>query len=153
MRIIAAAVGLLLLVSLSHAGGAKEYGKTLTLKETTRISDIYAQPQKFAGKRVLVEGPAVNVCKKRGCWVEIGSDKEFQSIRFKVDDGVIVFPMEAKGKTIRAEGIVSVTTHSVEELIKQGEHHAEETGEKFDPASVKGPKTVVMIKGEGAEVR
>ena len=29
---------------------------------------------------------------------------------------------------------------------------AKERGETFDPSSVKGPKKVVMLKGEGAEV-
>lgn len=152
MKYVSAILALLML-GMAAQGGPKNYGKSLTLTETTRISDIYAQPQKYAGKRVLVEGPAVNVCKKRGCWIEIGSDKEFQSIRFKVEDGVIVFPLEAKGKTVRAEGIVSVTTTSAEEQIAQGQKHAKESGEEFDPASVKGPKTTVMLKGEGAEIR
>lgn len=153
MKITQIVVAVLLAGAVAYAGGSKNFGKALTLKETTKISDIYAHPQQFAGKRVLVEGPVVNVCKKRGCWIEIGSDKEFQSIRFKVDDGVIVFPLETGGKTARAEGVVNVTTYTVEELIKQGEHQAEETGKAFDPASIKGPKTIVMLKGEGAEVR
>lgn len=152
MKSVAAILALLMIGTAVHAG-PKNYGKTLTIKETTRISDIYSQPQKYADKRVLVEGAVVNVCKKRGCWIEIGSDKEFQSIRFKVEDGVIIFPMEARGQTVRAEGIVSVRTTSVEEQVAQGKKHAEESGEEFDPASVKGPKTTVMLKGEGAEVR
>ena len=41
----------------------------------------------------------------------------------------------------------------VEQLIEQGKHHAEETGETFDPASVKGPKVTVLLKGEGAVIR
>ena len=72
---------------------------------------------------------------------------------FKVEDGVIVFPMEVKGKTAVAEGVVSVVTTSVEDQIDQGKKHAKETGEEFDPASVKGPKTVIQIKGEGAIVK
>ena len=74
MRYFSALLALLLLGTAIHAG-PKNYGKSLTLKETTRISDIYAQPQKYAGKRVLVEGPIVNVCKKRGCWIEIVPSK------------------------------------------------------------------------------
>ena len=95
----------------------------------------------------------VDVCKKRGCWIKLAGDKEFESIRFKVEDGVMVFPMEAKGKTARAEGVVSVTTYSKEDLIAQGKEHAKEQGTAFDPSTVTGPKTVVQIKGEGAVVR
>jgi hypothetical protein len=89
----------------------------------------------------------------RGCWIKVGGDKDFESITFKVDDGVITFPVSARGKTALVEGIVSVTTQSVEEQKTHGEHMAKEQGKPFDPASIKGPKTVIMLKGEGAEIR
>jgi hypothetical protein len=135
------------------AGSPKKYGKEITLKEPMRVSDILANPGTYDGKKVLVEGAVVDVCKKRGCWIKLASDKEFESIRFKVEDGVIVFPMEAKGKTARAEGVVSVKTYSVEDLVAQGKEHAKEQGTAFDPSTVKGPKTVVQIQGEGAVIR
>jgi hypothetical protein len=142
----------LVLFSLIAFAGPKEYGKKLTLKETTKISAILANPEQFAGKRVLVEGAIIDVCSNRGCWIKLAGDEEFKSIRFKVEDGVIVFPMEAKGKKARAEGIVSVKTYSKEDLIKQGEEQAKEEGKEFDPASITGPKTVIQINGEGAVI-
>ncbi len=143
---------LILLASIALAA-PKNYGKKATLKEKTNVSDILANPEKFDGKRVLVEGAVVGVCENRGCWIKVASDKEFESIRFKVEDGVIVFPMSAKGKSAKAEGVVSVKTYSKEDLIKQGEHHAKEEGTTFDPATVTGPKTVVQINGEGAVIK
>ncbi|MBI5471188.1 MAG: DUF4920 domain-containing protein [Ignavibacteriae bacterium] len=143
----------LVLVSVIVLAAPKNYGKKLTLKEKTKISDILAAPEKFSGKKVLVEGTVVDVCKERGCWIKLASDKEFESIRLKVDDGVIVFPMDAKGKSATAEGVVSVKTYSKEDLIKQGEMHAKEEGTTFDPATITGPKTVVQIKGEGATIK
>ena len=144
-------IALLLSASLS-AGAKKKYGKGLTIKEPTKISEIIAHPEQFDGKRVLIKGPIVDVCKERGCWIKIGSDKEFESIRFKVEDGVIVFPIEIKGKNVSAEGIVSVKKYSIEDLIKSGEESAKEEGTTFDPSTVKGPKTVLQIKGDGAQV-
>ena len=117
------------------------------------MSDILANPEKYNGKRVRVQGAVVDVCSKRGCWIRLASDKEYESIVFKVDDGVIVFPMDAKGKTAIAEGVISAKTYTVEQLIEQGKHTAEETGKPFDPSSVKGPKTVVRIMGEGASIQ
>jgi hypothetical protein len=146
-------VVLLAVVSCAIAGTPKKYGKAITLKEPTRVSAILAEPEKYNGKKVLVEGPVVDVCAKRGCWIRLGSDKEFESIQFKVEDGVMVFPLDAKGKSARAEGVVSVTTTSKEELIEQGREHAEETGEEFDSTSVTGPRTIVRIMGEGAVIR
>lgn len=151
MKVPTVLLSLLLLTVVAYAA-PKEYGKKLTLKETTKISDILANPEQFDGKRVLVEGTIIDVCSHRGCWIKLASDKEFESIRFKVDDGVIVFPMEIKGKTARAEGVISVKTYSKEDLIKQGEQHAKEEGKEFDPSTVTGPKIVIQINGEGAVV-
>ncbi len=142
----------LMMVGLVFSGSKKKFGKEITLKEMTKISSIVANPEKFDGKRVLVQGPIVDVCKERGCWIKIGSDKEFESIRFKVEDGVIIFPLDIKGKNTVAEGIVSVKNYSVEELIKSGEEHAKKEGTTFDASSVKEPKIVLQIKGEGARV-
>jgi hypothetical protein len=148
---IISVLSLMLAVSVFSAS-KKKYGKEITVKETTKISEIIANPEKFEGKRVLVKGPIVDVCKERGCWIKIGSDKEFESIRFKVEDGVIVFPLDIKGMTAAAEGIVSVKKYSVEELIKSGEEHAKKEGTTFDASTVKEPKIVLQIKGEGARV-
>ena len=101
---------------------------------------------------LLMAAVAIPSGKERGCWIKIASDKEFESIRFKVDDGVIVFPMELKGSNAVAEGVVSVRTLSVEDQIKSGKAMAKEEGTTFDESTVKGPKTVLMIKGEGAQV-
>jgi len=151
-RSIASFVVLALLATVGLPAAARKFGKPLTLKDTTKISDIHANPDQFNGKRVKVQGPIVDVCSERGCWIAIGSDQEFQTLRFKVDDGVIVFPMEIKGMTASVEGVLAVTTLSVADQIEQGEHMAKEKKTTFDPKTVKGPKTSIMIKGEGAEV-
>jgi hypothetical protein len=152
VRLVAVVVALVLSVAVGSAAGQKKYGKELTLKETTKISDIYASPDKFNGKRVQVKGPIVEVCEEMGCWIEIGSDKEFEALRFKVDDGVIVFPMTIKGSNATVEGVLSVTTLSVAEQIAQGQEMAKERKTTFDPKTVKGPKVSIQIKGEGAIV-
>ncbi|MBI2265516.1 MAG: DUF4920 domain-containing protein [Armatimonadetes bacterium] len=139
--------------ALTLAAEGRKYGKSLTLKEKTKISDILANPQKFNGKRVLVEGPVVGVCPRRGCWIKIAGEKDFESLIFKVKDGVITFPMDAKGKTALAEGVLSARTYTREELIEMGKEHAKEEGKEFDPSTVKGPKTVVRIEGEGAVLK
>lgn len=143
----------LLLNTMIYADGGSKYGKELTLKEKTKISDIMENPESFVGKRVLVEGTIVDVCSKRGCWLEVASDKEFQKMKVKVNDGEIVFPMEAKGKTALVEGEVYVIKLTKEQAIQVGEHEAEEHGTKFDPSTVKGPQTIYQIKGIGALIK
>ncbi|HAL55020.1 MAG TPA: hypothetical protein DCP63_00730 [Bacteroidetes bacterium] len=143
----------ILMAGALFAAEGKKYGKPLTLKKSVKISEILATPENFNGKKVLVEGPIVDVCKMRGCWIKIGSEKEFESIQFKVEDGVIIFPAEAKGRHATAEGVVSVKTFTKEDLIEQGTKHAKEEGMEFDSSTVKGPKTIVIINGEGAVIK
>lgn len=145
----------LVLVVCAVAGLAaqeKKFGTALTMSEVTRVSDIYANPDKYNGKRVQVQGPIVDVCADMGCWLALGSDKDGQTLRFKVEDGVIVFPMSVKGMTAKVEGVLAVTLLTEAEQIAQGQEMAREKKTTFDPKTVKGPKTSIQIKGEGAVV-
>lgn len=129
------------------------YGNGVTEKEVTMISTILDDAGKYVGKTVAVEGTIVDVCPKRGCWMDLASDKAFQKIRIKVTDGEIVFPLDAKGKKARAQGVVEAIEMSREDAIKYYEHLAEEKGEKFDPSTVNGPVTLYRIKGTGATIQ
>jgi len=125
-------------------GKVTKYGKELTLKETTKVSKIMAEPDAYHDKRVVVEGTIVDVCKKRGCWIKIASDREHETIMFKVADGVMVFPLESKGKFVRAEGVV-FRRHLTKEEI---EEHKKAEGKACEGCAT----AVIMIKGDGAVV-
>ena len=144
---------LLLSTSLLVAGSGKKYGKSISSKKQVAVSDILATPEKFAGKRVVVEGTIADVCQNMGCWINITSDKDSSFIRFKVNDGDIIFPVTAKGKSVRAQGVVSVKVQSVEEQIMVGKEMASDSKTTFDTTTVTGPKKVVTIKGEGAVIK
>jgi hypothetical protein len=150
MRKICAVLVLVLISTFLVSAGQKEYGKKITLKEKTKISVILQSPEKFVGKKVLVEGTIIAVCDKRGCWMELASDKESQKIKIKVKDGEIVFPMTGIGKKGLVEGELVKMSLTKEEAIKQGKHEADEHKTKFDPNSIKGPVTHYQIKGLGA---
>jgi hypothetical protein len=120
-------VAIVLCTGSALSAQEKTFGTALTLTEVTKISDIYAAPDKFGGKRVQVQGPIVDVCSESGCWLALGSDKEPQTLRLKVEQGAIVFPMSVKGMKAKAEGILIVTKGP-------------------------GPLVTVEIKGEGAIV-
>jgi hypothetical protein len=152
-RVVTSSIVVALCLTVGLSAAVKKYGKPLTLKETTKISDIYANPDKYKDKRVRVEGPIVDVCTERGCWIAIGGDKDFQTLRFKVDDGVIVFPVSDKGLKATVEGVITVATLSVEDQIAAGMEMAKEKKTTFDPKSVTGPKLSITMKGEGAEVQ
>jgi hypothetical protein len=139
-------------VSITYAYSGQEFGKPLTLKETTKISEIEKNPEGFVGKKVLVTGTVVEVCSSRGCWMNIASDTPFEKIQIKVVDGVIVFPMSARGRNAYVEGVVERLAMSKKEAIEYYKHKAKEKGEKFDPASVTGPETTYRIRALGAVI-
>lgn len=153
IRLTAASVAFALVLTVSLSAQTKKYGAPLTLKDVTKVSDIYANPDKYKNTRVQIEGPVTDVCAEMGCWLAIGGDREGQTIRFKVEDGVIVFPMSTRGLHAKVEGVIEVTTLSEAEQIKQGEEMAKDMKMTFDPKTVKGPKVNLQIKGEGAEVK
>jgi hypothetical protein len=146
-------LGVFLFNLVTYAGDGKKYGNNLTLKEKTKISQILNNPSEYIGKKVLVEGIIIDVCPKRGCWLEVASDEEFQKIKIKVNDGEIIFPMEARGKNVLVEGEVYEIKMTKEQAIARAEHEAEEKGIKFDPSTVTGPETIYQIKGLGAVIK
>ena len=140
----------LLATSLLFASEGRRYGKKLTIKKVTSIDSILANPQKYDGKRVMVEGTVTDVCQHMGCWINVAPKKGGESIKFKVEDGVIIFPKDSKGKLVKAQGKITVADLSKDDLIAAKKHEAEEAGRTFDASSVIGPKRVATIQGEGA---
>lgn len=145
-----AAVALLLVSCESAQFEGTHYGEAVTLTKTTQISEILDNPSDFLGERVLVEGTVVGVCENMGCWMDIASDREFEKIQIKVDDGVIIFPLSARGHEARVEGIVEELQLTEEEALEQARHMAEERNEEFDPSTITGPQTIYRIRGIGA---
>ena len=138
---------------LTVPAAAADYGKALSAAQPVQVSELIASPDKYVGKVVKVEGLVTDVCAKRGCWMVLAGDKEFQTIRIKVDDGVIVFPLEAKGKKAVAEGTFKKTDLTKEQTLEYLKHQAEESSRPFDPKSVTAGMTLYQLKGTGAKIQ
>jgi hypothetical protein len=106
------AIGMLAFVA-PLAGGETRLGTGVTLKDSTPIKSIVEQPATYVGKTIRIDGVATAVCAHMGCWMAVaaegnegpGGDGRAPTIRLKVDDGVIVFPVSAKGRKVSAEGV------------------------------------------------
>lgn len=107
-----ALLGIVLAVAtpLSAEAKGKVYGDGVKRAAATPIEKVLADPAKWVGQDVRIDGVVTDVCSKAGCWLEISDEKTGKSLRFKVEDGEIVFPMTAKGRKASAEG-------TVEELV------------------------------------
>jgi hypothetical protein len=105
-------------------------GAGVTLKEATPIEKLVEAPGDYVGKTIRIDGVATAVCENMGCWLAVSTseEKDAKTVRLKVEDGVIVFPVSAKGKKVSAEGIfeeiVPKDAHGVEAAAEHAKHDA-----------------------------
>ncbi len=131
----------------------KSFGRGVGLTETTPAGDLLDRPEAWAARQVRVEGEVVGVCEMAGCWMELRADGGERTVRVKVNDGEIVFPIAARGRRAVAEGTVEVSELDREAYVRRLQHEADEQGRSFDPSAVgAGPFRVLEIKGTGAEI-
>jgi len=114
------------------AAAQEKFGEGVTIQEATPIASLVDQPEAWLGKPVRVDGVVKAVCEEMGCWMELADPATGKSIQFKVDDGVIVFPVSAKGKRASAQGALERVPDN-EEHEMGGEHpqHEEQAKLKF----------------------
>lgn len=130
MKVLIGAGILALAVTVTAAEETK-LGAGVTLKEATPIEALVATPADYVGKTVRVDGVATAVCEEMGCWLAVApeADPKGKTVRLKVEDGVIVFPITAKGKKVSAEGVFEAIgtddAHSNEAAGEHGKHDAE----------------------------
>ncbi len=139
-------------LTVSASAASDSYGEGLTAAEPIRIAELLEKPERYLDQLVKVEGLVEDVCPMKGCWIEILEEQSQKTLRFKVEDDVIVFPIEAKGSAVVAEGILRKHEMSKEQAIQWLRHLAEEQGESFDEATVTGPMDVYQLEGIGAEL-
>jgi len=155
MRFVPVAAALVIALALPAAAGeGKTYGDGVGRGEPVKVTDLVAHPEKYVGKSVRVEGVVIDVCAMRGCWMDIAGDTQSEKVRIKVNDGVMVFPKEAKGSQAVAEGVFTKIDMKPDDAIAYAKHLAEERGEKFDAAAAKNVPTVLyQISGTGAVIK
>src|SRR5690242_14468004 len=111
-------------------------GKPLVLKEPVTVSALMDKPAAFTGQTVQVKGKVTEVCQMMGCWANIVGD-DGKAVHVKVEDGEIVIPKDAPGKTAVAEGTFTKIQLTREQAVARAKHEAEEKGKPFNAASVK----------------
>jgi hypothetical protein len=120
-------------------------GAGVTLDKATPIAALAAAPAEYVGKTVRVDGVATAVCTHMGCWMAVAAADapEGPTVRLKVEDGVIVFPVSARGKAVSAQGVL--------EEVGADAHNTEAAGEhaKQDPSASRS----YQIKATGAVIR
>jgi len=151
MRVVTGAVLVLCLAAVQWAAASEEkYGAGVTLKTATPVATLLVSPKEYLGKTVRVDGIITAVCEMAGCWMELRDEKadpaSAKTIRLKVKDGEMVFPVAAKGKKASVEGVF-------EPVSPDMAHEYAMDAEKAKPGSdMKTQVPVYQIKGTGAVI-
>ncbi|GHG05355.1 DUF4920 domain-containing protein [Thalassotalea marina] len=128
------------------------FGSGADKSKLTAISTILSTPENYLDQSVTVQGTIVKVCKKRGCWMELASDKQYKTLRIKVRDGDMVFPMTTMGKTAYATGPLTAIPLDLEQTKRYLAYQAEEQNETFDENSVTQAITVYQLNPVGVTI-
>ncbi len=87
-------------------------GAAIGNSPTVELSKLAANPKAFVGKKVIVEGKIGKVCSKKGCWMELTTSDSKAGIRVTFKDYGFFVPTDSQGMKVRAEGEVTIKTHS-----------------------------------------
>ncbi len=135
-------------VASFDSSGKIKRGAMLGKAKKVSLAKALKQPNKYAGKTVMVEGVIVRSCKMEGCWMELAPTKDAKSVRVKMKDHTFFIPLDAAGMNAKAEGVFSVKTLSKSEV----DHLINEDGAKFDNRNTDGTVTEVAFEATGVEL-
>jgi hypothetical protein len=131
----------------SVAEAADTFGAGVSLKEATPLDRLLTNPEALEGRTVRIEGVVTEVCSHMGCWMALAvkSDANAKTVLVKVDDGVIVFPVTARGRRAAAQGVV--------ERVKADDHEAKSAAQEHAKAEKReSAGTAWQLKATGAIV-
>lgn len=137
--------------ALHKADPVGTYGVGIKLDNDVAIAAVTAEPETYIDRILQVRGTVAEVCPKRGCWIDL-ADASGETLRVKVTDGEIVFPLSAKGHEAVVEGIFEKIELDEEQHRAWKEHEAQERGMEFNPEDVSGPGTIWRLQGLGARI-
>lgn len=134
------------LASFDKSGVIKR-GEAIGKADKADLKKVLADPAKFDGKTVLVKGVIVRSCKMEGCWLELATAKDGQSMRVKMKGHSFFVPLDSAGLGAKVEGTVSVKT-----LSKDHVDHLIKDGAKFEKRNADGTVTEVSFEANGVEL-
>lgn len=129
-------------------GGVLKRGAALGNSKKVSLAKVLANPSKYAGQSVRVEGVIVRSCKTEGCWMELAPKQDAKSVRVKMKEHAFFIPLNSAGALAKAEGVFTVKTLTKEEV----QHMIEEDGAKFDSINKDGTVTEVSFEASGVEL-
>lgn len=121
-------------------------GKTLNKSASVEVNQLLEEPARFHGQTITVRGIVSEVCRKKGCWLQLQTAATAPIFRLEVNDGELVFPVSARGKTAYASGTLQVEKLTLQQTQDYLVHRAAEQGSLFDTNMVAEPLTILRLR-------
>jgi hypothetical protein len=148
LRGVVLGAALLVAGRASADAAGKVYGSGVSKRDAVAVKALLEQPDRYVGTTVRVEGTVSAVCQGMGCWLEIADPALGRGVRFKVQDGVIVFPRDAVGKKASAEGVFEeIATSPVREAHQENARAKESAGV---PTPATPTEKIYWVRASGA---
>lgn len=149
----AALCALLVLAALPGCGPHhrdwSSYGAAITAEPKPVVltsAQLLAEPARYNGQTVVVEGEIVEVCQTKGCWMTfMDGDKEMR-VRFK--DYAFFVPRDCGGRKARIEGVFEVKDVPADEA----RHYLEDAGKHEEAAKITGPVPSYTFMASGVMI-
>ncbi len=120
------------------------FGEKTTSAGAIAANELVAKLQSTQSVEVKISGKVTEVCKSEGCWLRMETANG--SMLIKMKDHAFMVPLSMNGKTIVADGIVTLKETSVEML----RHYAEDAGKtKVEIEAIKEPKKEITMQAKG----
>src|SRR5262249_23077067 len=123
------------------------YGKPITLKKATSVTEVVEQIDKYDNKEVLVEGSIRDVCQNKGCWLIVSDGKKSMRVTFE-NYGFFV-PKDSQSKKVALQGVFKRATLSE---AKARHYNSEEKTPTVTPEDIKGPQNVITMVASGVKI-
>lgn len=127
----------------------KYFGDSIAQINPTKVADVKAKLGTKDSVAMQVEGKIVEVCQKKGCWMELQLDNS-ETMRVTFKDYAFFIPKDAAGKTVIMEGYAYNDTTSVQML----RHYAEDGGESQAAIDkITEPEIAVVFEASGVIIK
>jgi hypothetical protein len=131
------------------APSPRAFGAPIRSADASSLANLLEQPDRYAGKTVVVEGHVRRACSRKGCWMELAAAPEATApgcrVTFK-DYGFFV-PTDSAGSRARIEAAVELAR-----LEPSHVEHLEREGAKFAGKDADGSAREVRLVATGVEL-
>lgn len=129
--------------------GPASYGAPLGQSPSVSLTQVLTRPDDFNQKTVRLEGHVRRACSRKGCWMELATDKapDSPSCRVTFKDYGFLVPTDSTGSQAKLEGVVQVT-----EVKKEAVEHYESEGATFPSKRADGTALEVRVVANGVEL-